>query len=486
MNNDAIRILDFSGEAILLSSASDEIIHLNSAARKLFGISEEQCQGQPVSRLFPEYAELQAQKVDKRSQLFVHGADGVKIPVSVKYVEWGENGEKAYFFKNLTRRFFLRESILHKINVVEQLSLIEITNNAELPSAVSTILRSAAKAMGVERVNAWTIDAGFNQIECIGSFGGAQMTGQKLNRQEMPAYFQLLGSREIIITDDVYTDPKTAELVEVYLKPNRIFSMLEVPVRINGDMRGVVCFEKINTHKEWDLFDQKFGMLIAQMVALTISTIEKNNYRIELEKSLKENKILFTEFNHRVKNNLAILYSLIKLQKDKARDEYHVGLFNECLNRLYTTSSLHDMLFRTDGVKTVSLKAFLAAIAQHVFGTLLNEEGKIRLHLELNDVGISSTQATLSGLIVNELLTNCIKHAFPGEKQGNVWVKCHEVNQQVSIEVTDDGEGLRKEKAEEGSLGFGLINDLCEQMNAKVEMKSDKGFSYKFQFPAMG
>lgn len=483
MEKETLHLLDYSSEAIVLTTSDHRILHWNNAAQKLFGKEKVALGKTTMGEIFPEYDELQKTRANKRMQLFIRGKDDAKVPVSVKHVHWGDQQQKAYFFKNLTRRFFLRDSLLQKINVVEQLSLLKISSEGNLQEAIKTILKHASKAMGVERVNAWKISKDFTRITCIGNAGSEEMSGAVLTKEMMPAYFSLLESREIIITNDVYSDPKTGELVESYLRPNNIYSMLEIPVRINGLMRGVVCFEKTGEVKEWDLFEQKFGLLIAQMIALVVETVEKNNYRNELERSLEENKVLLKELNHRVKNNFSILYSLITLQREQAKDEFHRELFTECLNRLYTTSALQDMLMKSDSVEAVDSSEFFSTIAHHVFDSLISKERNIELKVNCVQQNISTAQATACGLIINELITNSIKHGFPNNTKGMIALTTQVKDHSLQVSCMDTGKGMDTHLKDGHSLGMGLINDLCKQLNAEVEVKNENGFHFSFYFP---
>ncbi len=140
---------------------------------------------------------------------------------------------------------------------------------------------------------------------------------------------------------------KIAELYSLYLKPLDIQALMDIPIRIEGEIIGVICFENVGEPREWTYQEQKYGLVTAQMISLAIESNNKQKAKKELEHALHEKNILLQEVNHRVKNNLSIVASLMNLQSEKSHDEYHKQLFMECRNRLESISSVHELVYKT-------------------------------------------------------------------------------------------------------------------------------------------
>ena len=155
--------------------------------------------------------------------------------------------------------------------------------------------------MNTTRVNAWIFDKEKTEIECVGNFDAREnklVPQTSLPRIAMPKYFHLFETEKIIITSDAFIEPKTAELLELYLKPNNIQSLMDVPVRIEGEMIGVICFEHVGSPRDWTLQEQKYGLVAAQMLSLTIESHNKILVKQALEASLAEQSVLLREVHH--------------------------------------------------------------------------------------------------------------------------------------------------------------------------------------------
>ena len=111
----------------------------------------------------------------------------------------------------------------------------------------------------------------------------------------MPAYFKLLATQEIIATNYSLEDPRTEELVAPYLSLYGITSMIDIPIRVGGEMIGVVCFEHLGAPRKWDLTERKFGFFVAQLIAQSLQSNENQKYKQHLEVLLKEKEDLLKE-----------------------------------------------------------------------------------------------------------------------------------------------------------------------------------------------
>jgi two-component sensor histidine kinase len=237
-----------------------------------------------------------------------------------------------------------------------------------------------------------------------------------LPRIAMPLYFSLFETEKIIITRNTLTETKTAELYEFYLKPHDIQSLMDVPVRIEGEMVGVICFENVGCSKRVDFTRTKIWISSGANAIITIESHNKQLAKQALELALDEKNILLQEVNHRVKNNLSIVASLMNLQSEKSHDEYHKQLFMECRNRLDSIASVHELIYKAKSYSHINFKEYLNQIIEHISDSYKSVE-HIKIIKGITEVDIDISAAIPLALIVNELITNAYKHAFTKKKK---------------------------------------------------------------------
>ncbi len=390
-----------------------------------------------------------------------------------------------FYLKDNTQQKLLRRDIIKKSLTIENLSKSRKIRDGKLDEAIYEILESSSKAMHTTRVNAWIFDNEKTEIQCIGNFDARvnQLVPQNaLPRIAMPMYFNLFETEKIIITSDVNTDLKTAEMREFYLNPHDIQALMDVPVRIEGEMIGVICFENIGTTREWTLQEQKYGLVAAQMLSLTIETHNKQIARHALEVSLKEQEILLQEVHHRVKNNLSIIASLMNLQAEKSHDNYHKQLFIECRNRLDSIAIVHEVIYRAKSYSQLNFKDYLIQILEQISASYHSLKN-VKIIKGITDVNVDISLAIPLALIVNELITNAYKHAFKATEKGIIEVTLLENNKQVFLTIKDNGTGFNKKIVPENSIGMDILNGLIDQIDATCKLETNgKGTFYKISF----
>lgn len=390
-----------------------------------------------------------------------------------------------FYLRDNTQQNIIRKDIIKKSLTIENLSKSRMIRDGHIDEAIYEILESSSRAVQVTRVNAWVIDEAKTEIQCIGNYDAREnklVHQESLPRIEMPKYFKLFETEKIIITKDTSKESRTDELDETYLRPNDIQSLMDIPVRIEGEMIGVICFENVGAPREWTLMEQKFGLVAAQMLSLTIESYNKQKTKQDLELSLKEKTVLLNEVNHRVKNNLAIVSSLINLQSEKSHDEYHKQLFVECRNRLDSISLVHELIYKSKNYSQIDFKAYLDKIIDHITASYKSYEF-ILITKEIEEVRVNISSSVPLALIVNELITNSYKHAFKGKKEGKIIIKLTEKDDLVFLTISDNGQGFDKNNIPKTSMGMDILNGLVSQIDGTCDLISnDKGTSYKISF----
>ena len=190
-----------------------------------------------------------------------------------------------------------------------------------------------------------------------------------------------------------------------------------------------------------------------------------------LRESLREKEGLLKEIHHRVKNNLQVVTSLLRLEAGRSKVEATRTALQEMQGRIRSMALLHEMLYRSSDFAGVDLADYLRQLATQLFRALNTRFGAIRLHLELESITLGIDQAIPCGLIVNELLTNSLKHAFSDGREGEIRIGLVRTPAgPVQLDVSDNGVGLPADLAglRTSSLGLQLVTDLARQLHGKL------------------
>jgi two-component sensor histidine kinase/CheY-like chemotaxis protein len=208
--------------------------------------------------------------------------------------------------------------------------------------------------------------------------------------------------------------------------------------------------------------------------------------RDDLQTVLKEKEFLLHEVHHRVKNNLQVITSLLRLESGRSDQAATKLVLSEMQGRIHSMGLLHETLYRSSHFTEVDLGVYLKELGVQVFRMMNIHGGAVRLELDLAPVKVGIDQATSCGLLVNELLSNGLKHGFPDQHGGDVRVELHPVagTTHACLSVSDSGVGLAAdfESRRQHSLGLSLASDLARQMGGKLEIESEPRtrFSVKF------
>lgn len=376
-----------------------------------------------------------------------------------------------------------KRDLLRKTITIEHLSKSRKIRTGKLNEAIYEILEMSSKAMRVERVNAWLFNEDATFIDCIGNYDASVpglVAQESLPRFAMPNYFRLFETEKIILSARSQESEITKELMESYLIPNQIFAMMDVPLRIEGEIIGVICFEQVRKHRDWTLQDQKFGLIAAQMVSLSVETHKRKIAQRELEAALRQQQRLMAETNHRIKNNLAITASLMRMQADKCKDDFHRGLIYDAVNRVNSIAALHQLLSESENKHRVRFASYVEQLTQGLRESLSDPDKPVQLVTTIEDCEISSSLAITLGLIINETVTNSFKHAFNEQSVGMVRVDMELKDHMARLTISDTGKGFSVSAAH--GQGFEIIEGLAQHIDARLTTSTDAGSTIILDF----
>ncbi len=204
---------------------------------------------------------------------------------------------------------------------------------------------------------------------------------------------------------------------------------------------------------------------------------ERKRAERALEDALAGNRTLLHELRHRVKNSIAMIASMVGLEAGRASARETREVLDDMRNRILSLSHMYDMIHSTGESTTVRLDSYLLRIVRSLSETLAYDRERIAISARCEDFVIETQRAALFGLIVNELVTNAVKHAFPGGRKGSVRIELAAEDGAIRLVVADDGAGLGEsfdiEKSE--GLGMKLVRLLARQMKAELSVDRSGG-----------
>lgn len=202
----------------------------------------------------------------------------------------------------------------------------------------------------------------------------------------------------------------------------------------------------------------------------------------QIEQSLKEKEALIKEIHHRVKNNLQIITSMLNLQIGKIEDEKTENIFFEAKQRINAIALTHQMLYQKTTISNINLVEYIETLVRQIEATMSSTKIEIITNLTPTNERLTIDGAVPLGLIINELLTNSYKHAFPKGKKGIITVSLTENTDSFTIKVSDNGIGLPVDfdQTESKTLGMELVFILVEQLDAKLKIENTDGSAFSF------
>jgi two-component sensor histidine kinase/HAMP domain-containing protein len=230
---------------------------------------------------------------------------------------------------------------------------------------------------------------------------------------------------------------------------------------------------------------QRTADLTAVNEKLEQEVLERKRAEETIKASLKEKEMLLKEIHHRVKNNLQVVSSMLKIQSEYSQDSKTVDMFQESQNRVRSIALIHEMLYQSKNLSKIDFSEYIQPIATHLMRTYGVDPNRIKLDIEVKDVFMDLDSAIPCGLIINELFSNALKHAFPKEKKGEIRIDFfQDRNREFTLVISDNGVGLPAgmDFKNTDSLGLQLVNALVNQLGGAIMFEGRVGTTIKINF----
>lgn len=204
-----------------------------------------------------------------------------------------------------------------------------------------------------------------------------------------------------------------------------------------------------------------------------------------IRRSLEEKDLLLKEVHHRVKNNLQIITSLLNLQAGKITDGKLEAMFRDSQGRVKSMALIHEKLYQSENLSEINFSEYVDSLCKYLLSTISGNLGRIRVVNDVENIRLGIDVAIPCGLIINELVTNSLKYAFPGSRAGVIRISCRQKeNDRLELAVSDDGVGFPAtfNLNSTASLGMQLIQSLTDQLDGRLTCADDGGARFSLEF----
>ena len=445
------RVVELSPIAKVMIGATGQIEMVNAQSEIVFGYPRSELLGQPIEMLVPDrfrqhhpglrsafFRAPQSRPMGAGRDLYGLRKDGSEFPVEI-----GLN------------------PIETEDGTMVLSAIVDISDRKRLEERFRRVVESSPSAMVMIRANG-EIEMVNAQAEIVFGYPRSELLGQPVEML-VPERFRTHHPR---LRGAFFRAPQSR------------------PMGAGRDLYGL--------RKDGSEFPVEIGLNPIEtedgtMVLSAIVDISDRKHREDrIQAALKEKDVLLGEVHHRVKNNLQVIHSLLDLQSSKIADVAALRLLRESQNRIKSMALIHQTLYESRDFGRVDFNNFLGNLVPVLVSSYSAHPGQIQLLINAAEVSLPINAAIPCGLIVNELISNALKHAFPGGRHGQVKIDvARELDDDIVLSVSDDGVGIPADLdlANATTLGLQLITLLAEQLGGAMTMYRSNPTRFLMRFP---
>jgi two-component sensor histidine kinase len=326
--------------------------------------------------------------------------------------------------------------IFHRLYKIFELKTV----TANMPGGIFTLIRHSDKQTSLSFVSQWI----------------SRLTGISSKDLTHPYYNWL---------DIIYMDDRQIVAAKIGDSADQL-SLLKIECRLAGDEKNPVWISiasqprMVDEDTVWD--------------GLMLDVTDRKLAQLQLGRSLEEKEVLLREITHRTKNNMQVIHSLLALQSDGISDPKIRAIFKETQNRIISMAKAHQMLYQAKDLTRIDFKAYLYDLSSGLIESYKSTTEKVQLNFQAEQIAVSLDIAVTCGLVVNELISNSLKYAFPANRNGVIRMRLLEGEDQlICLCIGDDGVGFPEnfDLKRVSSLGVRLITNLVErQLKGTLEV----------------
>ncbi len=253
---------------------------------------------------------------------------------------------------------------------------------------------------------------------------------------------------------------------------------------ITKDGRKIIC-EWYNSSLR-DNSGKKLGIVAVGLdITKRVEAEEEIKIKnIELEKAVKEKTVLLKEVHHRVKNNMAIISSLLSLQANEIEDKQMLDILQSSQSRIQSMALVHEHIYKNETLSEVNVEKYITELVEYIISIYTVSSSQVSLNIDVAEINFELNTLIPLGMLINEMVSNSLKYAFDGAEVLKLTIILKTVDNTYYLNISDNGPGFdfKKGSVKEGSIGLMLIKSLVEQLEGRLKVNSEGRTSYEIYF----
>lgn len=466
-------LIEHTPDGILIHDEKGETLYANPAALNMIGLNSLEATHEKnlMHYVLPEYHEqLRGRKKEMEEKkdppffaIKIRRPDEKVIEVEIK------TNRITYLGKPVVEVVMHDSSLQRQLEREHMRLQVEEETNRELKREIASHIRTRQRLNSNQKYTRLLLDSSIDMIFACDENG--RITEFNTAAQKTFGY-----SPEEMMNKDIsilYEDKGHSERIGALIFEDGNFMGEAEYVKKNG--------ETFTAYLNAALLKNERGEIIGTMsISRDITRIKETEEH--LKKSVHEKETLIKEIHHRVKNNMQVISSILKLQSAYVTDKKTLELLDECRNRIASMAFIHATLYMTKDFTSINFADYVSNIAGNLHQSYVSSDKKIALKLDVPDVFLHIDDAIPCGLIINELLTNSFKYGFAKKKKGTVGISVKVKKENIILAIWDNGAGFPKKMdfRNTESLGLQLVNSLTEQLGGKIKLESKQNEGTRF------
>lgn len=417
---------------------------------------------------------------------------------------WMENGDVIAdgVMLNISDRKQAEEAMRQQVERERLLGAIaqRIRQSLDLTTILSTTVEEVQQVLGCDRVlvyRVWADGAGSAIAEAV-KLGWLSVLNRVFPEEVFPPenYQRYIEGRIYALVDR--DSGQTLPCLVEFMKSIQVRAKLVVPIVEKDTLWGLLIAHQCSGPRQWQTGEIDLLASLATQLAIAIQQSElyeqlqvelsdRKKAQGQIKASLEEKELLLKEVHHRVKNNLQVISSIFSLQSSYIEETRILSILRDSQNRIASMALIHEKLYHSDTLAKIDFDDYIESLTSNLFSCYNISPQKVRLQRQIENVSLNLDTAIPCGLLLNELVSNSLKHAFPADSSGTIFIEFSaQANQQLNLIVRDTGRGLPEglDFKKTNSLGLRLVRALTRQLRGTLDIKNSHGACFQITFPS--